>query len=183
MGGSMNTIVVYYSNTGNNRYLAKKIAEDIQCEILEISPRVKTLYGLIISSLLKVSFGIHTIKKNMQDYDIVILCGPIWMGQFISPLSDFLKKYGNDIKKLYFASCCGSGSTSSETKFGYSKVFQQVNNLMYGKLALAEAFSIELITPEDMKGKDEETMKLRLSDENFKGEILKKYSEFINKIE
>lgn len=175
-------IVVYYSNTGNNRYLAEKIAKDKNCDLLEISPRIKTLYGLIISSLLKISFGIHNATKDMKDYDAVILCGPIWMGQFISPLHDFLKKYGNDIKKLYVASCCGSGPNTSGSKFGYARVFKQIDTLMYGKLALAEAFSIELITPTELKGKDDETIKLRLSDENFKGEILEKYTQFISKI-
>lgn len=179
----MKNLVVYYSNTGNNKYLAERIARDKKCDVYEISPRVKPLYGLIISSLLKISLGIYNNIKNIREYDAVILCGPIWMGQFISPLSDFLKKYRNDIKRLYFASCCGSGKDSSETKFGYAKVFKQIRILMSEKLALAEAFSIELITPEEMKGKDEETIKLRLSDENFKGEILEKYNSFISKIE
>jgi len=54
---------------------------------------------------------------------------------------------------------------------------------MSGKIVSAEAISIELITPEDMKGKGEETMKLRLSDENFRGEMLKRYNNIIDKIE
>ena len=55
--------------------------------------------------------------------------------------------------------------------------------MMYEKVVLSEAFSIKLVTPEEMRGKDEETIKIRLSDENFKGEILKKYKDFMAKIE
>ena len=179
----MNNLVVYYSNTGNNKYLAERIAKDKNCDLYEISPREKRYFWLIMSSLLKISLGIHSSTKNIKDYDAIILCGPIWMGQFISPLRDFLKKYRNDIKKLYFATCCGSGEDSKDTKFGYSKVFDKIKRLMSEKLAFAEAFSIELVTPEEMKGKGEQTMKLRLSDENFKGEILKKYTKFIERIE
>ncbi len=179
----MNNLVVYYSNTGNNKYLAEKIANDKKYDLNEISPRVKSSFGLMISSLLKISFGIHKTDKNIKNYDAVILCGPVWMGQLISPLSDFLKKYRDDINKLYFITCCGSGEDDKDTKFGYTKIFEKIKILMAGKLEFAEAISIELITPEEMKGKGEETMKLRLSDENFKGKILKRYNSIIDKIE
>jgi len=122
----MKSIVVYYSNTGNNKYLAEKIANDKEFNLYEISPRVKSSFGLILSSLLKISFGIHDTSKNIKDYDAVILCGPIWMGQLISPLSDFLKKYKDDIKKLYFITCCGSGEDTKDTKFGFTKVFEKI---------------------------------------------------------
>jgi flavodoxin len=179
----MHNLVVYYSNTGNNKYLAEKIANDKKYDLYRISPRVKSSFGLMISSLLKISIGIHNSDKNIRDYDAVILCGPIWMGQLISPLSDFLKKYKEDINKLYFITCCGSGEDDKETKFGYTKIFEKIQKLMAGKLEFAEAISIELITPEELKGKDEEIMKLRLSDENFKGGMLKRYSSIIDKIE
>jgi flavodoxin len=179
----MNNLVVYYSNTGNNKYLAEKIANDKKYDLYEISPRVKSSFGLILSSLLKISFGINNITKSIKDYDAVILCGPIWMGQLISPLKDFLKKYKDDINKLYFITCCGGGEDDKDTKFGYTKIFEKIQILMAEKLDIAEAISIELITPEEMKGKGEETMKLRLSDENFKGEILKRYNSILNKIE
>ncbi len=179
----MNTLVVYYSHTGNNKYLAERIAKDTTSDLYEISPRVKGFLGQMLASLLKISFGIHSSTKNIKDYDAIILCGPIWMGQLISPLNDFLKKYQNDIKKLYFVTCCGSGEDSKDTKYGYNQVFEKIKSLMAGKLEFAESFSIELITPEELKGKSEETMKLRLSDEVFKGEILKKYINFIARIE
>ena len=179
----MKSIVVYYSNTGNNKYLAEKIANDKKYDLCEISPRVKSLFGLILSSLLKISFGIHNTDKNIRDYDAVILCGPVWMGQLISPLSDFLKKYKDDINKLYFITCCGSGEDNKDTKFGYTKIFEKIQIIIDRKLEFAEAISIELITPEEMKGKGDETMKLRLSDENFKGEMLKRYNSIIDKIE
>jgi flavodoxin len=179
----MKSIVVYYSHTGNNKYLAEKIASDKEFDLYEISPRMKSSFGLILSSLLKISLGIHNTNKNIKDYDAVILCGPIWMGQLISPLSDFLKKYKDDIKKLYFITCCGSGYDTKDTKFGYTKVFEKIQILMSEKLVSAEAISIELITPEEMKGKGDETMKLRLSAENFNGEVFKRYKNIVEKIE
>ena len=179
----MNALVAYYSNTGNNKYLAERIAKDKNCDLVEIAPREKKFFGLMMSSLLKISLGIHGIAKNIKDYDAVILCGPIWVGQLISPLSDFLKKYGSDIRKLYFITCCGSGEGSKDTKYGYDKVFEKIRTLMSGKLLFAEALSVELVTPEEMKGNGEEAMKIRLSDENFKGEMLKKYASLIDRIE
>ena len=179
----MSTLVAYYSNTGNNKYLAERIAKDKNCDLVEIEPREKKFFGLMMSSLLKMSLGIYSSTKNIKEYDGIVLCGPIWIGQLISPLNDFLKKYRNDIKKLYFITCCGSGGESKDTKYGYNKVFEKVRILMSEKLVFAEAISIELVTPEEMKGKGEEAMKIRISDENFRGEILKKYTSIVERIE
>jgi len=179
----MRTLVVYYSNTGNNKYLAERIAKDKKCDLFEIKPREKKFFGLLMSSLVKISLGIQNSTKNIKEYDGIVLCGPIWIGQLISPLNDFLKKYRNDIKKLYFITCCGSGGESKDTKFGYNKVFEKIRKLMSEKLVFAEAISIELVTPVEMKGNGEEAMKIRLSDENFKGEILKKYTSILERIE
>ena len=71
MKSSIKKIVYYYSKTGNNKYIANKIAKELNCEIEEIQPRINL-------KLINLS-GIKPLKSNPEDYDLVILCGPIWM--------------------------------------------------------------------------------------------------------
>jgi flavodoxin len=178
----MKTLIVYYSRSGNNRFLAEKLAKDISADIQSLRPRVNAFALLAIASLTHLSLGNRKLKTNIADYDAVIMCGPIWMGQLISPLRDFLNKHRKHIKKLYFMTCCGGGEDSKDSKFGYSHVFNQAQLLMDDAWAGAEAFPIDLIVPSEMKGKSEEIMKLKLSPENFKGLIAERYAAFLRTI-
>jgi flavodoxin len=177
----MKLLVVYYSKTGNNRYLAEKIAHTLSCDIQEIAPRLNVIPLQILFSLIKTSMGIKPLIQNMKEYDRIILCGPIWMGQLTSPLRDFINKYRSRINKLYFATCCGGGDLEKDGKFGYAKVFQQIKELAGDRCIHCQAFSIKLVVPDDKKEDNESMMKIRLSDANFKGEIQKRLDDFIQK--
>ena len=171
-------LVVYYSRTGNNEYLAQKIATGLNCEAEKIRPR---LNGFIFF-LLKVSFGIKKMKHNINDYENIILCGPIWMGNFVTPLHDFYKKHKKSIHKLHFVTCCASGFDVKDDKMGHGSVFKKVKEIMGEKLIHCEAFPVGLTLPEDKKNNDEAIMKARLSDENFKGEIMDRFNNFIQQV-
>lgn len=174
----MNTIVVYYSNKGSNKYLAEKISRNLSCEIEEIKPRLNvfTLF------LMNIHLGIKPLKSNIKDYDYVILCGPIWMGKFIPPLRCFVKKYHESINKLIFVTCCGSTYKRKDEKFGHGLVFKEVEKMLNGKCLLCQAFPVGLVLPDDQKEDPDAFMKTHLNDENFKGEIQERYDAFIRKI-
>ncbi|MDG6225869.1 MAG: flavodoxin domain-containing protein [Candidatus Thermoplasmatota archaeon] len=178
----MNTLVVYYSHTGNNRYLAQRIARDLGADIEPIRPRLDVFFFLIFSSLLIVTFGIKRLEHDVGSYDKVVLVGPIWMGNLITPLRSFVKRYRKDIKKLYFVTSCGGGEDQKDEKFGYKGVFRKVEKY-YGKPpAYCEAFPIKLLVPEDMQKDDDAMMKARLTEETFKGPIVDRYDAFISRI-
>ena len=178
----MKILIVYYSRSGNNRFLAEKLAKECNADILALRPWINAFALLALASLTHLSFGNHKIKTNVDEYDTVIVCGPIWMGQLISPLRDFIRKFRKLIKKLYFVTCCGGGEDTKDSKFGYSQVFNQAQLLLDSAWVGAEAFPIDLIVPPELKGKSEEIMKLKLSDENFKGPIADKYAAFLKTI-
>jgi hypothetical protein len=178
----MKALVVYYSNTGNNRYLAEKIAQTLNSDIEAIKPRFSLFPVLILFSLLKTSPGIKTLSHKVKDYDSIVLCGPIWMGQVISPLRDFFNRYGRDTKRLYFASSCGGGDAAKDGKFGYAHVFHLVKTMLGDKCIHCEAFPIGMVLPDDKKDNGDAVMKTRLSDDNFSGEIQKRFNTFIHRI-
>lgn len=175
----MKTIVVYYSNKGSNRYLAKKISNRLSCEIEEIKPRL----NVFLLFIMNIHLGIKPLKSNIKEYDRVILCGPIWMGKFIPPLRSFTKKYSNHIHKLVFVSCCGSTYKGKDEKFGHGLVFKEVEQMLGDKCALCQAFPVGLVLPEDQQEDSDAYMKTHLSDENFKGKIQGVFDGFIKKLE
>lgn len=175
-------IVIYYSNTGSNRYLAEKIARRLGCDIEAIRPRANVFPVLLLLSSLKTSWGIKSLRRNLDEYERIILCGPIWMGKFVAPLRGFIKKYKKRIRKLVFITCCGSGYAVKDDKFGHATVFKMVQNMLGEGCVHCEAFPIGLVLPSDKQEDPDAVMKTRLSDDNFKGEIQKRFESFIQKL-
>ncbi len=174
----MKTIVYFYSHKGSNRYLANRIANDLNCEIEEIKPRLNSH----LLMLMKLNLGNRKLKTNIENYDRVILCGPIWMGQLIVPLKNFVQKYRSKINKLIFVSCCGSTFEAKDEKFGHNLVFNEVKKITGNKCSHCEAFPINLLLPAERKDDTSAFMNTHLNHENFKGEIATIYNEFIRKI-
>jgi menaquinone-dependent protoporphyrinogen IX oxidase len=177
-GTPMKSIVYYYSRKGSNRFLAQKIARDLKCEIEEIKPRLN-VHLLMIMGL---NLGNRKLKTKVEDYDHVILCGPIWMGKLIVPLKNFVVKYRQKIRKLIFVTCCGSSFKDKDNKFGHNLVFNQVKSLLNDKCLHCEAFPIDLVVPAELKEDSAAFMKVHLNNENFKGEIISIYDAFISRI-
>lgn len=174
----MKTIVYYYSHKGSNRYLAQKIAKDINCPTEEIKPRINSH----LLMLMGINFGNTRLKSKVSDYDSVILCGPIWMGKLIVPLRNFINQHIGKINKLIFVSCCGSNFDKKDEKFGHNLVFNEVKKLSGGKCGHCEAFPITLVLPDELKEDTSAFMKTHLSDGNFRGEIVDIYDNFISRI-
>ena len=178
----MKTLVLFFSKTGNNRYLAKRCAEALAADIEEIRPRLNAVPFLIIFSLMKQSLGIRRLRHDVTSYDRIILCGPIWMGQLIIPLRAFLKHYGAKVKALIFMTSCGGGDETKDDKFGYAPVFREVERLAKGKPVLCEAFPIVLAIPEEKRSDNNEVMRMRMNDNLFSGALQERLERFIEKI-
>lgn len=169
------TIVYYYSVKGNNRFLATKISQALNCDIEEIRLRLN-VFPLM---LMGITAGIRKLNNTPENYDRVILCGPVFVGKFITPLRLFVVKYTKKIRKLVFITCCGSGFDQKDKKFGHGLVFNKIKEVMGEKRVHCEAFPITLVVPEDKREDPDSVMKTRLSEANFKGEIAERFDRFI----
>lgn len=168
-------IVIYYSRKGSNKFLANKISDKLKCDIEELKPRL----NIFLLLLFGLSFGNKRIKSKISEYKMVVLCGPIWMGKFITPLKTFLKKYKKDITKLVFTTCCGSSYEMKEKKFGHGLVFNIIKDMSDEKCIHFAAFPITLVVPKDKREDPNIVMKTILTNDNFKDEILNKFNDFI----
>jgi len=171
-------IVIYYSRKGSNKYLARRISHSLSCDIEEIKPWI----NIFLLFLMNVHLGIKPLKHNIEEYDKVILSGPIWMGKLIPPLRSFIKKHFSAINQLIFVTCCGSTDAKKDEKFGHGLVFKEVENMLNDKCIFCQAFPVGLVLPDDRKEDADAFMKTHLNDENFKGEMLERFDNFIRKV-
>lgn len=171
-------IVVYYSRKGSNKFLAEKISKSLNCDIESIKPRL----NIFLFFLMKINFGIRNLKRNLKEYDRVILCGPVWMGKLVVPLRSFINKYSDSIDKLVFVTCCGSSDEKKDEKFGHGIVFKEVESILKDKCILCQAFPIIMVLPDDKKEDSDAFMKTHLNDENFTGEIADRFASFIQNL-
>ena len=115
-------------------------------------------------------------------FDKIILVGPVWTGRLIAPLRTFLERYRKQINELYFLTCCGSKDKDKDGKWGYAQVFDRIQEIIGDKCRHCAALPITLVVPEEKQEDDEYIMNTRLSDDNFIGEIHKRYNDFIERL-
>jgi menaquinone-dependent protoporphyrinogen IX oxidase len=175
-------LVTYYTKTGSNAYLAQRFAKALDADLEEIHPRFNNMAWLVIRSLLGQSVGIKPLEHDPSNYDAVIISAPIWMGKLISPVHGLLKKYKGSFKALYFAPCCGGGDKEKDGKFGYESVFQTFKSIPKFIPVDCRAFPIPLVLPENQREDGDLVMKTKLSDDNFTGEILDRFDDFVKLI-
>jgi menaquinone-dependent protoporphyrinogen IX oxidase len=178
----MKTLVVYYSKSGNNKYLAEKIASDLGGDIEALRPRVRVLPLQMLFVLFGFGPGNDSLEHTVAEYDRIIVCGPIWAGHLDWASRSFLKNHGKNARVIFYATCCGGGDEEKDGKFGYAKVFREVEKLSGEKCAACEAFPVPLTLPEGKRKDDNAVMSARLSDETFSGEIRERYDSFLQTV-
>ncbi len=87
----MKTVVVYYSRYGNSRVAAKLIARQLGAPVHNIEvKRQKGVFESTFSALFSRRPKIKSMLLNSQDWDIMVLVAPIWMGKPATPVKTFL---------------------------------------------------------------------------------------------
>lgn len=103
----MKKLVVYYSYTGNTERMAKKIAGELNCDILRLTPKTpfSTDYDRVVREYQNNSINdkpveINDIGVNLADYDEIIIGTPIWWYTLSPVVTAFMKKYDLSGKKV-----------------------------------------------------------------------------------
>jgi flavodoxin len=106
----LKSLVVYYSRTGNARFIAETIAAEIGADIEEVVDLKKRsgALGFIIGGFdarRGKKTEIAPTKKSPTDYDLVIIGTPIWAGSPSPAINTYLKKNDFSGKKvaIFFA--------------------------------------------------------------------------------
>ena len=178
----MKTVVFYYSNTGNNYFIARQLERDLEADCFEIETKTKLKPWLIFTSYLQWSVSLKPLDVKWKEYQKVVLVGPIWVGSFISPLRAFIKQYSTQISQLHFVSVCGSSEEDKNSRYGYERVFKQVRKLVGSKNLECSALSIGLTLPESERSNSEKVMKVRMEESTFHGDFKAAYHLLLQKI-
>jgi len=111
----MKILVVYYSKSGNTKIVAQELAQNLGADIEEIteSQPKEGVIGYIFAcknAALQTSTPINDIKRQITEYDLVIIGTPIWAWTMANPIRSFLEKYKQNLKQIsFFATMGGSG--------------------------------------------------------------------------
>lgn len=122
----MKIAVIYYSLSGNTRFISTKIADILKADIFEIkeTKRSVTKKGFLKyfcggkQVVLKESPNIEDINIDLNNYDTIFIGTPVWVRTFTPAVKTFLSKYKIKDKKIYlFCSHNGAkGKTISNMK-------------------------------------------------------------------
>jgi len=120
------TLILYYTRTGNN----KVIAEHLQSHIKDATlAEIKTtddrggIFGFITCAFdqwFDRDAEISELSITMDDYDTVIICAPIWMQNLSSPARTFITQSDLKSKPFYLFITYG-GRLQEENKNGIEK--------------------------------------------------------------
>lgn len=128
----MKTLVVYYSLSGNTKRAAEYISSILNADMVEIEDleRRMSVFG-IIKSIIQALTGkpakIASIDKDIKDYDLILLCSPVWAGRMGSPARAFIVEYGEDIEKIAYLIMRGSPRNE------YRYVWDAMDSLTHAK--------------------------------------------------
>ena len=123
-------MVVYFTRTGNTKIVAEKIAKKLDSDIEEILDNKKRTGFIGLTGAVINPRGLTSIKEIIRypkDYDIVIIGTPIWWYTCAPAVTEYLKKYGEEIKRGAFFFTCKvdnkiTALSGMETHLGKSPV-------------------------------------------------------------
>ncbi len=167
-------LITYFSKTGNNKFIAEKLAKTLQGDIREIKVTPKSFLPLLLFSFLKISPSIKPIP--VEEYERIILLSPIWMGNVVSPIRGFLKKHRGKIKSLVYITVCGGNEEDKDGQFGYERVFKEIKALFEKSNFSSYAISVKFLD----KFEREDVMSIRLDEKLFVDNIAKRFDEVVD---
>ena len=101
----MKSLVLFYSRTGNTGKIANEIAVKLNSDIEEIFDKKnrKGIFGYLAAAkdaATKKFTQIEEVKKDLSQYDLVIIGTPVWAWGMAPAIRTYLSK--NKFNKLAF---------------------------------------------------------------------------------
>jgi flavodoxin len=137
----MKSLVVYYSRSGNTRFVAEKISQKIGGDIEEIidKKRRKGPLGFVIGGFDATrgrKTDIAEMKKSPRDYDLIVVGTPMWNKRITPAVRTYLED--NKFSEKRVALFSTNNGSQSERVF---KTLKEIMNgcIFVGELAISNA--------------------------------------------
>ena len=137
----MKTLLVYYSLEGNTKLIADAIAEEIDCDVIQLIPKndvpkkgfMKYVWGGK-QVVLNENPELEPFDKNFDSYDLIIIGSPVWAGSFAPAFNTLFSQVSLKNKKVVLF-CCYAG-TEGKIFDSFKKKLQ--SNRMLGELGFKD---------------------------------------------
>ena len=118
----MKIVVISYSLTGNNEALANSIAEEFAVEHIKITePKPRTMGSIILDLIFNKTPQVQPIPDRLENYDLILFLGPIWIGQVATPLRAYFKHIKTNPCRYAFISISGGADSDNPKLAGELK--------------------------------------------------------------
>jgi flavodoxin len=110
------TLILFYSNTGNTRQAAQALADVLDADLAEITepqPRQldedmpegmdgQDIFKTAVQTLLGLGARINDLGTDPADYDLVVVGTPTWISSLSSPVRSCLRQIRGDLSQVAF---------------------------------------------------------------------------------
>ena len=104
-------LIVYYSLTGNTKFIAEALRDSIEADILELKP-IKELNAESSSRFIWGGYQ-STMKKKPK----LVLGSPVWAWNISPPMRSFLSKFNLTGKKVALWMCHAGDGIKATNRF------------------------------------------------------------------
>lgn len=102
----MKTIVVYYSLTGNTKFVAEKISQQLDADLCKVDDKNfkkgRMLYIKGGAAAMREKLSDILVEKSIDEYDIVVVGSPVWAGKIAPAIRTFLVNNNFSGKQVAF---------------------------------------------------------------------------------
>ncbi len=127
-------LVVYYSLTGNTKFIAEQISNELNADIEEVKPKKnlnpesssKFLWGGMQASMKKKP-KLEDLTYNPSDYDLTIIGTPVWAWTITPPIRSYCTKFDLKGKKIALWTCSDGDGIKAMKRF---RAFMEGTNIL-----------------------------------------------------
>jgi flavodoxin len=148
----MNSIIVYYSYSGNTKkvsgVLSEYLAKQNEVEIIELTALDESdnFFSQCTRAFRRKKAKIEPVNFDLTQFDLICLGTPVWAFAPAPAVNTFLEQCtGAENKQVILFTTCGSGTGN-----------ERCLNYMQGKLAAKGARSFQRFSIQQFKVKDKE---------------------------
>ena len=153
--------VVSYSLTGNNDSLATSIASEFGAEHIKITePKARTNSAIVLDILLNRTPKVEAKVDRIDDEDLVLFVGPVWMGHVATPLRAYFKRLKGKHSRYAFVSISGGADGDNPKLEGELK-----KRMGAAPMTLIDKHIADLL-PSDSKPTRKDTSSYRLTEKD-----------------
>lgn len=104
----MRILIVLFSFTGNNRLLARHLAERLKADVIEVQEaRRRTMITILLDLTFKRSGRIKPLRADPKDYDHLLFFAPLWDRHIAAPMRAAMRQLAPAMGSYSFVTLCG----------------------------------------------------------------------------